>query len=102
MSIPATNPKNLRKLFDKLNRIKNLTPGQHRCWKLGEVRDELQISLDMEEVHPEAREKIEGLVLFIERLQHDLLTLNAVVHDKKDRDGRPSRNDPNNWRGERP
>ena len=102
MSTPATTPKNMRKLWDRLNRIKNLTPGTTRIWRLGEVRDELQISLDMGDVHPDSRERIEALVLFIERLQFDLHILNEVVHEKKARDGRPSRNDPTNWLGERP
>lgn len=103
MSTPKTTPKNMARLWTEHRRICNLVPGLTRIWRLGEVRDELQISIDMGEVHPDSVERIEALILYIERLQYDLLLLNAAANGRTLRDGRPmTRNDPNHWIGERP
>lgn len=99
--------KSLRKINDKLvmklNRIRKLAPGATRLNQLNEVADELQITIDLDTAMvPEAKKTLEGLVLFVKRLEYDLIDLNTVVWDKKPRDGNLSRSDPNHWRGERP
>lgn len=92
----------MRKLWEWRNRIIKLVPGQTRIWAtLGEAADELQIDIDLTELHPDAREKLEGLVLKLKRMEYDLIVLNEVAHGKEKARG-VGRSDPNHWRGPRP
>lgn len=101
MSTPPSTPKEMQKLWEWRNRVKKLVPGTARIWKLGEVADELRITLYADVLHPDAIEKIEGLVVYLERLEYDLIVLNDFAHGKSVRTG-ISRSDPRHWRGPRP
>ncbi len=86
-----------RKLNDKLNRFRNLTPGRKRLYSLGRIAAYLEYKADEVALKAEARDddpvsqavaKIEGLyagayredATFLHRLQWDLEQLREVVY----------------------
>lgn len=97
-----------RKLTERLNRIRNLTPGRRRVWALDEVA--MLMQMDADEMHGRAEvddidglaqeaDRCEGYALYLRRLEHDLSELRDAVRGEK---RRMSRNDPRHWKGERP
>ncbi len=96
----ASLEKQNRKLNDKLNRFRNLTPGRKRLHYLGRIAAYLEYKADEVALKAEARDddpvsrsvaKIEGLyagayradALYLHRLQWDLEQLREVVYPSK-------------------
>lgn len=98
-----------RKAQEHLNRIRNTTPGLGRIYRLDDVRTVLATDALLAEHdgdHDIATE-LEALALFVERIEHDLITHRQAVHNEHTRKGgrvdyKRGKYDPENWRGPRP
>lgn len=90
------------KLTQRLNRIKKLTPGKDRIWRL----DTFAMYADMDAdaaTTDEERKMAKSDVLFLHRFEWDILRLNETVHDKPTRNGLGGQTShPDYWKGERP
>ena len=77
-----------RKLNDKLNRFRNLTPGRKRLYALGRIAAFTEADADMAVEDPNERPIIDGEMaradaLYLHRLQWDLEQLREVVYPSK-------------------
>ena len=74
-----------RKLNDKLNRFRNLTPGRKRLHALGRIAAFTEANADMADEDPNERPIIDGEAaradaLYLHRLQWDFEQLREVVY----------------------
>ncbi len=77
-----------RKLNDKLNRFRNLTPGRKRLYALGRIAAMMEADADMMDEDLNERPFIDGEAvradaLYLHRLQWDLEQLREVVYPSK-------------------
>ena len=77
-----------RKLNDKLNRFRNMTPGRKRLYALGRIAAMMEADADMMAEDPNERPIIDGEAaradaLYLHRLQWDLEQLREVVYPSK-------------------
>ena len=84
----ATLEKQNRKLNDKLNRFRNLTPGRKRLYALGRIASFMEADADMVVEDPNERPIIDGEMaradaLYLHRLQWDIEQLREVVYPSK-------------------
>ena len=95
-----------RKLTERLNRIRNITPGRRRIYELGDIAANLEIAADIEEeTHgdPEYVANLRKWSLALERLEWDLGELRDASRNGHRRISTElSRLDPNHWKGPRP
>ena len=95
-----------RKLQDRLNRIKKLTPSRRRIYELDRIAEELHIEADVRDEHDRPTDEIDALLtdsLILSRLAWDLMELRDTVRGSPRREGAElSKFDPDNWRGPRP
>jgi hypothetical protein len=83
--IIANLEKENRKLNDRLNRFRNLTPGRKRLYSLGRIASFAEADADMAFEDPNERPIIDGEAaradaLYLHRLQWDLEQLREVVY----------------------
>ena len=79
-----------RKQADRLNRIANLIPGNQRIWRLDDVARILRMDIheaEQDGAHVDAITELEGLLLFIRRLEWDLGELHTEVRGATNRRG---------------
>ncbi len=84
----ATLERENRKLNDKLNRFRNLTPGHKRLYALGRIASMMEADADMMAEDPNERPIIDGEAaradaLYLHRLQWDFEQLREVVYPSK-------------------
>lgn len=94
-----------RKLQERINRIKNLTPGKARIWNLDRLAMELDLYADWLEETGEHDSDPDGLrqdATFLRRLQHDLAQLREAVRGDPRKDAIRAKYDPANWPQQRP
>ncbi len=77
-----------RKLNDKLNRFRNMTPGRKRLYALGRIAAFAEADADMSDEDPNERPIIDGETarqdaLYLHRLQWDFEQLREVVYPSK-------------------
>ena len=95
-----------RKLQDRLNRVKKLTPGKQRIYDLDRIAEELRIEADVRDEQDRPTDEIDALLtdsLALSRLAWDLMELRDTVRGSPRRENvELSKLDPANWRGPRP
>ncbi len=84
----ATLERENRKLNDKLNRFRNMTPGRKRLYALGRIATMMEAEADFAEREPKPPPNVVAIdyaglradALYLHRLQWDLEQLREVVY----------------------